>query len=215
MEVACNVRIWPPRSRGPAVSLQQANSTHKCRFECPTSCALSSRRAAVQHAVSEVAVAQTWYICLQVAILPLILITWFRLAARTAHLTFLVRTLAAVATPLATLATLLLVVGCLFGMGFHALVGPRLKVWSTAASMTAYMAEQAFVGARRLRAFRSSSVLRRHVAPCSCRRLSSGPAARAALCMPRRTARALLLPALRIASTQVVPLSAGRAPQEC
>ena len=93
------------------------------------------------------AAAQNLYICAQVLIVPLLILHWFGLAAHTAHFDAMLRTLRAVASPLATLAALLLLVAVLVGMGIHVLVGDRVAVWSAWGPMAQYLAEQAFVSA--------------------------------------------------------------------
>ena len=112
----------------------------------------SSGNRQLQNKVELAAAAQNLYICAQVVIVPLLILHWFALASRTAHLDAMLCTLRAVASPLATLAALLLLVAVLVGMGIHVLVGDRMAVWSAWGPMSEYLAEQAFVGAQLSRA---------------------------------------------------------------
>ena len=115
----------------------------------------------MQNTVELVANAQMLYISAQIAIVPLLLLRWLVLVSLTAHLEAMMRTLRVVLAPLATLAALLLVIAALIGMGIHVLIGDRLAAWRSFGPMTAYLAEQAFVGAPKLVTITLLDVLRK------------------------------------------------------
>ena len=102
----------------------------------------------MQNTVELVAAAQSLYICAQVVIVPLLILSLLALVLHTARLNAMMRTLRAVISPLATLAALLLALAVLIGMGIHVLVGDRLAVWRSIGPMTEYLAEQTFIGAQ-------------------------------------------------------------------